>query len=62
VYVCDGGPLGHLVLPASFTDRDARPPSAHPLTVDILADVAAIVSALSTGLTAPREERTRPCI
>jgi hypothetical protein len=45
VYVCDGGSLGSVTLPESFTDRGACGAS-HPLTVDVLIDVAAVVSIL----------------
>jgi len=61
VYVCDGRVLGTFFLPESFTDR-ADPPSTTPLTVAVLTELAAIVSALQKSLTVPREERTSTCI
>jgi hypothetical protein len=53
VYVCDGGTLGNVTLPESFTDRGA-PPAARPLTTDVIIDVAAVVSALRHHLTDQR--------
>jgi hypothetical protein len=50
VYVCDGGTLGNVTLPESFTDRGASP-AARPLTADVLTDLAAVVSALQHDLT-----------
>jgi hypothetical protein len=50
VYVCDGGTLGNVTLPEHFTDRGA-PAAARPLTVDVLADLASVVSALQRDLT-----------
>jgi hypothetical protein len=45
VYVCDCGRLGQLSLPESFTDRGV-PPGGLILDVTVLADLAALVSAL----------------
>lgn len=53
VYVCDGGALGSVTLPEALTDR-GTPPEARPLTADILADLAALISALRKHLTGPR--------
>jgi hypothetical protein len=50
VYVCDGGTLGNVTLPESFTDRGALP-AAQALTADVLTDLAAVVSALLPHLT-----------
>jgi hypothetical protein len=50
VYVCDGGTLGNVTLPESFTDRGALP-AAKPLTADVLTELAAVVSALRPHLT-----------
>ena len=50
VYVCDGGMLGNVTLPESFTDRGA-PAAVRPLTPDVLIDLAALVSALQHQLT-----------
>jgi hypothetical protein len=61
VYVCDGGVLGTLFLPEIFTDR-TDPPATGPLTVDVLTDLASVVSALHKGVTGGREESTSTCI
>ena len=54
VYICQGGPLGTVTLPESFTDRGA-PPTARPLTSEVLIDLAAVVAALRGRLdTEPR--------
>lgn len=55
LYVCDGGTLGQLTLPECFTDRgpEADP---RPLTVEVLAELAAVVAALRSVL--DREGRT----
>jgi Family of unknown function (DUF5372) len=45
VYICEGGPLGTLTLPEDFTDR-SLPPATRPLTAEILAELAATLSAL----------------
>ena len=50
VYICDGGTLGSVTLPESFTDRGA-PAAVQPLTADALTDLAAVVAALSPPLT-----------
>jgi hypothetical protein len=50
VYVCDGGTLGNVTLPESFTNR-AAPAAPQPLTADVLIDLAAVVSALRHHLT-----------
>ncbi len=50
VYLCDGGTLGSVTLPEAFTDRGG-PPATRPLTADVLADLAAVMSALRKHLT-----------
>ncbi len=50
VYVCDGGTLGNVTLPESFTDR-GPPAAARPLTAEVVTDLAAVVSALRHRLT-----------
>jgi hypothetical protein len=50
VYICDGGTLGNLTLPESFTDR-GMPAARRALTADVLADLSATVSALRSRLT-----------
>lgn len=52
VYVCDGRGLGDVSLPEDFTDRGV-PPEPTQLNGEILADLAAIVSAIA-GLTERR--------
>jgi hypothetical protein len=57
VYVCEGGTLGGTVtLREDFTDRGGSP-AAGPLTVDVVIELATIVSALRCRLTG-HEERT----
>ena len=46
IYVCEGGPLGYVTLPEDFTDRGLTP-AARPLTAEVLAELAATVSALA---------------
>jgi hypothetical protein len=45
VYICEGGSLGTVTLPEDFTDR-GLPPAPRPLTAEVLADLAATLSAL----------------
>ena len=45
VYVCEGGPSGTMTLPEDFTDR-GTPSDTRLLTVEVLVDLAAVVSAL----------------
>jgi Family of unknown function (DUF5372) len=45
LYVCEGGPLGSVTLPEDATDRGAEP-AAGPLTVEVLADLVAVVDAM----------------
>src|SRR5437773_5708079 len=49
VYICDGGHLGTITLPESYTDRGA-PAGPRALTVEVLIDVAEAVSVLRTTL------------
>jgi hypothetical protein len=42
---CEGGPLGSLMLPLAWTDRGPEPAAA-PLSYEVLADLAAAVSAV----------------
>ena len=44
---CEGGPLGSLMLPLSWTDR-APASAAAPLTYEVLVDLAEVVSAVKT--------------
>ena len=46
IYVCEGGPLGSVTLPEDFTDRGLTP-AARPLTAEILAELAATITALA---------------
>jgi hypothetical protein len=50
VYICDGGTLGSVTLPESFTDRGV-PAVDQPLTADMLTELAAVVAALRPHLT-----------
>ena len=45
IYVCEGGPLGSVTLPEDFTDRGLTP-AARPLTAEVLAELAATITAL----------------
>jgi hypothetical protein len=45
VYVCEGGALGSVTLPEDATDRGVGP-AAGPLTVEVLAGLAAVVGAI----------------
>ncbi len=46
MYVCDGGGLGNLTLPERFTDRGPQA-DPRPLSVETLAELAAVVRALT---------------
>jgi hypothetical protein len=46
LYVCEGGPLGTVTLPEEFTDR-GLPPATRPLTAEVLAELAATITALA---------------
>jgi hypothetical protein len=46
VYVCEGGALGSVTLPEDATDRGAEP-AVGPLTVEVLAELAAAVVAIA---------------
>jgi hypothetical protein len=50
VYICDGGRLGNVTLPESFTDRRLAADSS-PLNVEVLAELAALVKAIGGPLT-----------
>ena len=56
VYICDGGPLGTFTLPEGLTDR-GRPPDGASVDAEVLADLAAVVSALKKALTAGLERK-----
>lgn len=45
-FICDGGELGNLTIPASFTDRGA-PPEPDRLSVEALGELAAVIAAIS---------------
>jgi len=45
LYVCEGGPLGTIGLPSSWTSLSA-PAAQRPLTIEGLAELAALVKAL----------------
>ena len=44
---CEGGPLGSLMLPVTWTDRGPSPADA-PLTYEVLIEVAGAVSAVKS--------------
>jgi len=46
-YSCAGGPLGTVMLPATWTDRGG-PPATQRLSYEVLVDLAATISALKT--------------
>jgi hypothetical protein len=48
VYVCDGGLLGRVVLSEEATDRGPEP-AERPLTLEVLAGLAALVADLAGG-------------
>jgi hypothetical protein len=48
VYVCEGGPLGSVTLPADATDRGA-PAAGRPLTCELLIELCAAVAAIRGG-------------
>jgi Family of unknown function (DUF5372) len=48
-YVCDGGRLGRVVLPEEATDRGPEP-AERPLTLEVLAGLAALVADLAGEL------------
>jgi hypothetical protein len=54
VYICDGGPLGTFTLPEDSTDR-GRAPGGSPVDVELLFELAALVSALGKSLTVDQE-------
>jgi len=45
LYVCAGGPLGTIGMPASWTNL-STPPSEKPLMIESLIELAALVKAL----------------
>jgi len=44
-FLCGGGPLGTVMLPAAWTDR-GEPPWPARLTVEVLVELAALVTAV----------------
>lgn len=44
---CEGGPLGSLMLPVSWTDRGPESAAA-PLSYEVLVELAEVVSAMKT--------------
>ena len=45
LYVCEGGPLGTIGLPAAWTSR-GEAAAVRPLTIEVLIELAALISAL----------------
>ena len=54
IYSCEGGPLGSVSLPEDATDRGPEP-AAGPLTIEVLAALVAVVSALGGSADRERE-------
>lgn len=48
-YLCDGGALGHLMVPESFTDR-GMPPEGCPLSVDVLSRLILLLRKLPEAI------------
>jgi hypothetical protein len=48
LYVCEGGPLGTIGLPAAWTSL-SEPSAERPLTIEILSELAALVKALKSN-------------
>ena len=46
LYVCEGGPLGTIGLPAAWTSL-SEPPSERPVTIEVLVELAALMTALN---------------
>jgi hypothetical protein len=46
-FSCEGGPLGSLMLPLAWTDRDPAA-AARPLSYEVLVDLAAEVAAVKS--------------
>jgi hypothetical protein len=46
LYVCDGGPLGGVVLPEDATDRGGEP-AERPLSFEVLVELAAVIAELA---------------
>ncbi len=49
LYVCEGGPLGTLGLPAGWTSL-SEPAAERPLTIEVLVELAALVTALKRSM------------
>ena len=45
LYVCEGGPLGTIGLPAAWTSL-GEPAAERPLTIEVLIELAALMAAL----------------
>jgi hypothetical protein len=45
VYVCEGGPLGTIGLPAAWTSL-GEPAAKRPLTIEVLIELVALMAAL----------------
>jgi hypothetical protein len=46
VYVCEGGALGTVSVPAAWSDRHPRAPAPGPLTAEVLAALARLLAAI----------------
>ena len=49
LYVCEGGSLGTIGLPAAWTSL-SEPAAERPLTIEVLVDLAAVVKALKRSM------------
>ena len=45
VFVCEGGPLGRVTVPESWTDRGPAP-AAHRLSIEVLVELDTLVTVL----------------
>ena len=54
IYSCEGGPLGSVSLPEDATDRGPEP-AERPLTIEVLAALVAVVTALVGSADRERE-------
>jgi hypothetical protein len=53
LYVCEGGPLGTIGVPAGWTNLSPAA-AERPLTIEVLIELARVVAALKSGPSAAR--------
>jgi hypothetical protein len=51
LYICEGGPLGTIGLPEAWTSLSKPPAVKRPVTIEMLIDLAALISALKNSST-----------